>query len=283
MDTHVDLCGAGLGFRRELIAPLKESVPNVIDFFEVAPENWIDIGGALGKSLRYFTERYPFVCHGLSLSIGGPSPLDLSLLKKIKEFLHQHNAPLYTEHLSYCSDDGHLYDLMPIPFTFEAANYVANRIRQIQDILERKIAIENTSFYVMAPIAEMTEIDFIKLVLEEADCLLHLDVNNVYVNSVNHGYDSMQFIRSIPQDRIAYIHIAGHYHEMDNLIVDSHGAAVIQPVWKLLDETYKIFGVFPTLLERDQNIPPLSELAIEVGHIAQLQQKWRMMSDASAA
>jgi hypothetical protein len=270
-----NIYGAGLGFRRELIPALKVQVPPEIDFFEIAPENWLDLGGATGKQLRGFTERYPFVCHGLSLSLGGPTPLDEMLLRRIKSFMHQHQAPLYTEHLSYCSDDGHLYDLLPIPFTGEAVKYVAARIRRAQDILEQRIAVENASYYVAAPISEMSEIEFIRAVLEEADCLLHLDVNNIYVNSVNFGFDASAFLRALPRDRIAYIHTAGHYREADDLIVDTHGAEVVDPVWALLDEAYKTHGVFPTLLERDFNIPPLAELVPEVARIAELQNKWQ--------
>ncbi len=267
--------GAGLGLRRELIPALKAHMPSSIDFFEIAPENWIDLGGALGRDLRHFTERYPIVCHGLSLSLGGISPLDELFLKRVKGFLDQHQIQLYTEHLSYCSDDGHLYDLLPIPFTSEAVSYVASRIRRTQDILERKIAVENASYYVASPIAEMSEIEFIKAVLEEADCLLHLDVNNIYVNSVNHNYDPVAFLRELPGERITYIHTAGHYQEAEDLIVDTHGADVIDPVWDLLEETYRTFGVFPTLLERDFNIPPLAELLPEVEHIARLQKRYR--------
>lgn len=270
-----NIYGAGLGFRRELIPELKVQIPPEIDFFEIAPENWLDLGGATGKQLRGFTERYPFVCHGLSLSLGGPTPLDEMLLRRIKSFMHQHQVPLYSEHLSYCSDDGHLYDLLPIPFTGEAVKYVAARIRRAQDILEQQIAVENASFYVAAPISEMSEIEFIRAVLEEADCLLHLDVNNIYVNSVNFGFDASTFLRALPSDRIAYIHTAGHYREADDLIVDTHGAEVVDPVWALLDEAYKTHGVYPTLLERDFNIPPLAELVPEVARIAELQKKWQ--------
>jgi uncharacterized protein (UPF0276 family) len=265
------LSGAGLGFRRELIPALKTRVPDAIDFFELAPENWIELGGAYGRDLRGFTERYPFVCHGLSLSIGGPTPLDEMLLRNIRQFMDRHGMALYTEHLSYCSDDGHLYDLLPIPFTGEAVKHVAARIRRAQDILERRIGIENASFYTAVPIAGMGEIEFIRAVLEEADCWLHLDVNNVYVNSVNHRYDPVEFIRAMPSERIVYLHMAGHYNEAEDLIVDTHGADVIDPVWSLLDETYRIHGVAPTLLERDFNIPPLAELVKEVEHIARIQ------------
>lgn len=278
----IHFTGAGLGFRRELIPALKTHVPDAIDFFEVAPENWIDLGGLPGRDLRSFTERYPFVCHGLSLSIGSPAPLDEVLLHKIRQFLDQHQIPLYTEHLSYCSDDGHLYDLLPIPFTEEAVKYVAARIRRTQDILQRRIAMENASFYLHAPIAEMSEIDFILAVLTEADCDLHLDVNNVYVNSINHAYDPMEFIRAMPTERIVYLHMAGHYKEAEDLIIDTHGADVIDPVWSLLDETYRIHGVAPTLLERDFNIPPLNELVCEVERIALIQSTHAHASHASA-
>lgn len=277
------LSGAGLGFRRELIPALKIQVPDCIDFFEVAPENWIDLGGLPGRDLRRFTERYPFVCHGLSLSIGSPAPLDEVLLQKIRNFLDQHQIPLYTEHLSYCSDDGHLYDLLPIPFTEDAVKYVAARIRRAQDILERRIAVENASYYLRAPIAEMSEIDFIRAVLTEADCDLHLDVNNVYVNSVNHAYNPIDFIRAMPTERIVYMHMAGHYNEAEDLIIDTHGADVVDPVWSLLDETYRIHGVAATLLERDFNIPPLDELLREVERIALIQAKHVPARDVHAS
>ena len=268
------LHGAGLGLRRELIPALTRGKPDVISFYEVAPENWMDMGGAKGKAFRGLAERTPLVCHGLSLSLGGPTPLDEVFLRKLRSFLELHRVPLYTEHLSYCSDDGHLYDLMPIPFTAEAVRYVAQRIRQTQDILGRRIAVENASFYTKSPVDELSELEFVKAVVEEADCWLHLDVNNVYVNSVNHRYDPREFLGGVPAERIVYMHMAGHYHESDDLLVDTHGAAVIDPVWDLLDFTYKELGVHPTLLERDFNIPPLEELVTEVARIASLQQRY---------
>ena len=258
--------GAGLGLRRALLDQIETSPLSGVDFLEVAPENWIRVGGRLGKRLRALTERHPFVCHGLSLSLGGPTPLDESFILEVKNFLDTHGVRCYSEHLSYCSDDGHLYDLMPIPFTEEAVHYVAARIRRTQDLLERRIAVENVSFYA-APSPEMTELQFINAVLEEADCDLLLDVNNVYVNAVNHGYDAERFLRGLPGERIAYGHIAGHYNEAEDLIIDTHGADVIDPVWTLLDTAYAHFGVFPVLLERDFNLPPLAELLDEVAQI----------------
>ena len=255
------------------MGPLRDNPPESVDFFEVAPENWIGIGGKPGKDFRHFTERYPFVAHGLSLSIGSPAPLDETFLQRVKHLLDQHNFRFYTEHLSYCSDDGHLYDLMPIPFTEEAVHYVAARVRRVQDILERRIALENVSYYA-APGKEMDEIEFINAVLAEADCDLLLDVNNIYVNSINHRYDAEHFLKALPAGRIAYFHIAGHYDEADDLKVDTHGADIIDPVWSLLESAYKHFGVVPTLLERDFNIPPLPELLTEVEQIGSLQKKW---------
>ena len=277
MSAQIDpaLRGAGLGLRRELIPALSDGKPEAISFYEVAPENWIDMGGAKAKAFRALTERTPLVCHGLSLSLGGPTPLDEVFLRKLKGFLSLHNSPLYTEHLSYCSDDGHLYDLMPIPFTAEAVTYVANRIRQTQDILGRRIAVENASFYTKSPIDEMSEIEFVNAVVNEADCWLHLDVNNVYVNSVNHRYDPRDFLRGLPADRVVYMHMAGHYHESDDLLIDTHGADVIDPVWDLLEFTYREIGLHPTLLERDFNIPPLADLVGEVERIAYLQHQFQ--------
>jgi len=280
--------GAGLGLRRALLGPLREQVistgvppdksghpgrtsqQEAIDFFEIAPENWIGVGGKFGRALRSFTERYPFVCHGLSLSLGGRDPLDETLLARIRRLLDAHGIAIYSEHLSYCADGGHLYDLMPIPFTDDAVRHVAARIRQTQDILGQRIAVENVSYYA-APGQEMAEIDFVNAVLAEADCDLLLDVNNIYVNSINHNYDADAFLDALPGERIAYVHIAGHYDEAPDLKVDTHGAPVIDPVWRLLERAYARFGVLPTLLERDFNFPPLAELVGEVANVRALQ------------
>ena len=270
--------GAGLGLRRALLGPLQDTPDAAIDFFEVAPENWINVGGKLGKTFRAFTERHAFVCHGLSLSLGSPAPLDETLLHKVRRLLDEHGIRTYSEHLSFCSDDGHLYDLMPIPYTEAAVDWAAARIRRAQDILDRRIAIENVSCYA-TPGAEMSEAEFTVAVLERADCNLLLDVNNVYVNSVNHRYDAARFIATIPTDRVAYMHIAGHYNEAPDLIVDSHAAPVIDPVYDLLDLAYARFGVKPTLLERDFNFPPLAELLGELARIRAIQQRH---DDASA-
>jgi uncharacterized protein len=274
MTPHRSLQGAGLGLRRSFLEELATQSFTVFpDFFEVAPENWMGMGGRYARQLRQFTERHPFVCHGLSLSIGGPAPLDLPFLKSLRAFLDQHQIGIYSEHLSYCGDEGHLYDLLPIPFTQEAVAYVAARIGQVQEVLGRRIALENVSYYA-APGAEMSELDFLLAVLEKADCELLLDVNNIYVNSINHGYDANAFLDALPAARIAYVHIAGHYEEAPDLRVDTHGADVIPEVWALLDRAYARCGVLPTLLERDFNIPPLPDLLVEMKQINLHQQSF---------
>ena len=268
----LDQASAGLGLRRALVGPLQDAAPGGFDFLEAAPENWIGVGGRYGRALAALSERHPLVCHGLSLSLGGPEPLDEAFLHKLRRFLDAHRVPFYSEHLSYCSDDGQLYDLMPIPFTDEAVLHVAARIRQAQDILGRRIAVENVSYYA-APHQQLREIDFINAVLQEADCDLLLDVNNIHVNSVNHRYDALEFLHALPARRVRYIHVAGHYNEAADLIVDTHGAAVIDPVWRLLAAAYRHVGVVPTLLERDFNFPPLAELLDEVSTVRRLQRE----------
>ncbi len=262
--------GAGLGLRRPLADRLMADPPTDVDFMEIAPENWIHVGGALGKKLRFFTERYPFLIHGLSLSIGSPAPLDEQFVRDIKGFMKEHNILMYSEHLSYCGDDGHLYDLMPIPFTADAVSYVADRVRRVQDILEQRIALENVSYYAPTD-SSMSEKEFLLAVLDEADCDLMLDINNIVVNSINHKYDAGDFLKDMPAERIKYFHLAGHYVEAEDLRIDTHGSAVDAEAWQLLDDAYRIFGSVPTLLERDFNFPPIPELLDEVRQIKRLQ------------
>ena len=273
--------GAGLGLRRPIVDKLIADPPVDVDFMEVAPENWIHVGGALARKLRFFTERYPFLIHGLSLSIGAPSPLNEELVRDVKAFMAEHNIRLYSEHLSFCGDDGQLYDLMPIPFTEEAVRYVSQRIRRVQDILEQRIALENVSFY--APIdTSMSEKEFLLAVLEESDCDLMLDINNIVVNSINHRYDASDFLNAMPAERIRYFHLAGHHVEAEDLRIDTHGSAVDDQAWQLLEEAYARLGPVPTLLERDFNFPPMDELMNEVRRIKQLQLATRKRQAANA-
>lgn len=270
MNGMHNLTGVGLGLRRELIDAFLRA-DQLPDFIEVAPENWMGFGGRHAKQFAACVERAPLICHGLSLSIGGPHPLNLEFVGQIKQFLKQHNALLYSEHLSYSHDGGYLYDLLPIPMTEAAAIYVAERILKVQDILGQRLVIENVSTYAM-PAAEMTEAEFVVAVLQAADCELLLDVNNVYVNSINHGGDAQAFIRAMPPERVRYLHVAGHQQVSPDLLIDTHGAAIADPVWDLLRYTYQHIGVRPTLLERDFNLPTWFELQQELQQIRQIQQ-----------
>lgn len=268
--------GAGLGVRRGLLKSLldieRAHLDFMPDFMEVTPDNWIGTSGVATRQLHELTERYLFFAHGLSLSLGGTDPLDLEFISQLKTFLATHNIRCYSEHLSYCSAEGHLYDLMPIPFTDEAIKNTAARIREVQDRLGQRIAIENVSYYA-APFRQLSEIDFINAVIKEADCDLLLDVNNVYVNSINHAYDPEKFIAALPRNRIAYLHVAGHYVEAEDLRIDTHATAVCDPVWDLLAFTYRHAGIKPTLLERDFNYPPIEELLDEVQTIRDIQRR----------
>ena len=270
--TNKHLSGVGLGLRREMLNELLPDIPTSVDFWEVAPENWIPLGGKYQKNLNQFTSTCNFVCHGLSLSIGSPEPLDVTFVKNVKTFLDRQQILYYSEHLSYCSGQGQMYDLMPIPFTEEAVKHVVERVKQVQDIIERPLLLENVSYYA-APGQQMTEQEFTLSVLNESGCLMLLDVNNIYVNAINHGYDAEAFLAAMPTGKIVYGHIAGHYDEADDLKIDTHGADVIEPVWQLLKKAYEIHGVFPTLLERDFNIPAISELLLEMEKIRTIQQQ----------
>ena len=266
----ITAAAAGLGLRRGLLPGLHALSGDAIDFLECAPENWIGVGGRPGAAFAALAERFPITCHGLSLSLGGPGPLDVALVDQVRAFLDRHRVAAYSEHLSYCSDEGQLYDLLPLPFTDEAVRHVSARIREVQDRLGRRIAVENISYYA-APWQALGEADFVTAVLEEADCDLLLDVNNVTVNAHNHGYDARAFVERMPSARIAGYHVAGHYDDPEGLKIDTHGAPVRDAAWDLLAHAYRRHGVHPTLLERDFNYPPMAELLAEVGRIRQLQ------------
>ena len=175
MSKSYSVQGAGLGLRKAFLKQL-DNISHKIDFLEIAPENWVEVGGRDAYIFRSLTEQFPFVCHGLSLNLGGMAPLDEEFLKCIKKFIDTHNIQIYSEHLSYCADEGYLYDLLPIPFTEEAVKYVSSRIKRAQEIIGKRIAIENVSYYA-APGQELKEIEFIKSILEEADCELLVDIN----------------------------------------------------------------------------------------------------------
>ncbi|WP_151716321.1 DUF692 domain-containing protein [Acinetobacter sp. TUM15071] len=268
-----ELAGVGLGLRREFIDAFLNADTHP-DFIEVAPENWMGFGGRHAKLLGQCVEKAPLICHGLSLSIGGPHPLNIEFIQQVKNFLQSYQVQIYSEHLSYTHDGGYLYDLLPIPMTEAAVDYVAERILRVQDILGQRLVIENVSTYLM-PNAEMREAEFVREVLLKADCELLLDVNNVYVNSINHGSDAYGFIDAMLKDRIRYLHVAGHEQVEKNLLIDTHGAAISDPVWQLLQYTYQVCGIKPTLLERDFNIPSWQQLQNELTSIKKMQQEGR--------
>ena len=265
-ETHRALQGAGLGLRRALMGSLLAADQGVVDFLEVAPENWIGVGGRLGRQFQQLAERYTIALHGLSLDIGGPDPIDTELVRSVRKMMDDIGAPFYSEHLSYCAAGGHLYDLLPIPFTEEAVHYVSARVRQVQDIIGMPLILENASYYAQAH-KDLSEAQFINAVVAESGCDLLLDVNNIYVNSINHSYDAQEFLQSLPLARTRYIHIAGHFDEAEDLKVDTHGADVINPVWRLLEKAYERLGPLPTLLERDFNLPPLNEILQEIEQV----------------
>lgn len=262
----------GLGFRRELVDFIRSDHSTPIQFLELAPENWMGVGGYWREILRDLSKRFPFTSHGLSLSIGSPEPLDLDHLCAVKAFLDEFHISLYSEHLSFSRcDNAHLYDLLPIPFRREAVRHIVPRIKRAQDILERPIVLENISYYCQLA-AEMPEQQFISEILEAADCKLLLDVNNVFVNASNHGYDPFEFIDELPLQRVAYLHVAGHDRVSDDLIVDSHGSPVIEDVFTLLRYVLDRIPPVPILLERDFNFDDETQLMLElqrVSHIAQ--------------
>ncbi|MFC2101832.1 DUF692 domain-containing protein [Bacteroidota bacterium] len=258
----------GIGFRKDFAEEfLHDGLLNP-DFIEVAPENWIGVGGYWKKQFQKALERYPLYVHGLSLSIGSPDPLDLDFLKKLKAFLQETEAKIYSEHLSYAKcDNAHLYDLLPIPFTKDAVKHVSERVGQVQDLLQQKIALEIVSYY--TPVApEMSELEFINEVLDTSGCDLLLDVNNIYVNSFNHKYDPYSFIDGLNLNNVSYIHMAGHQKVADDLIIDTHGQAIIDPVYNLFEYAMKkLKREVPVLLERDFNIPELNELQTELDQL----------------
>lgn len=265
----------GLGFRRDFADEFLSGINITPDFIEFAPENWIGIGGYWKKVLKQVVEKYPILCHGLSLSIGSPDELDKVFLQALKRFLDEYKVTLYSEHLSYSKcDNAHLYDLLPIPFREDAVNHISERIRQVQDYLERPLAMEIVSYY--TPVAaEMDEATFINAIVEKSGCQLLLDVNNIYVNAFNHQYDAQAFIRQLPLDKVAYIHMAGHEQVAPDLIIDTHGEAIIDPVYELFAWTIEQIKPVPVLLERDFNIPEMKELQGELQRLQSIcNAKW---------
>lgn len=255
--------GFGLGLRPDHYETILTARPPV-DFFEALTENYLIPGG---KALHYLDRvrlEYPLVLHGVSLSIGSTAPIDRDYLEALKTLMRRVEPSWVSDHLCWTGTDGvNLHDLMPLPYTREALRHLVPRIREVQDFLGQRVLLENVSSYVAYEASEMSEWEFLAELSREADCLLLLDVNNVYVNSVNHHFDPHEFIRGIPVDRVAQIHLAGHERQ-ETFIIDTHDAPIADDVWALYRRTREHVGTISTMIERDANIPPLEELLAEL-------------------
>jgi uncharacterized protein (UPF0276 family) len=257
--------GIGIGFRYALSRSTLESEVPEIRWLEIHPENYVQRGGRFRQALERAAERWPLVTHGLTLGFGAVEPAEDSYMRPLRAFLHQLAVPWHSEHLCFSGADGvMLHDLLPLPFTREAVRTAVARLREARDSLELPIALENISYYAPCGPAEMSEGDFLLEVLEGADAKLLLDVNNVFVNSRNHGFNPYAYLDRMPKERVVQIHVAGHFVRPDDLIIDTHGEPVRDEVYDLLEHTLRRLGKVPVLLERDQNFPAFEELVLEV-------------------
>jgi uncharacterized protein len=274
MSTDVPT-GIGLGLRGAFLERVaRGEADDAIAFVEISPENYMHRGGRVPRFLDEVAARHRVITHGLMMSLGGTDPFDEEYFANLKAFLDRHNPPWHSDHLCWSGLDGVLlHDLLPIPFTSRAAKRVAARVREARDRLERPMAIENISWYMKLGSSSLDETEFLSEVLEEADCGLLLDVNNVFVNASNHGFDAHAWLERVPLDRVWQLHVAGHEHWSDlqgpdalpeALIIDTHGADVRTEVHALVRWVIERTGPKPVLLERDSNIPPLGVLLDEV-------------------
>ena len=263
------LTGVGLGLRWEFLDDVLDAdSPLDVAFFEVSPENYMRRGGYYPEALERLSDTYRFVTHGLTLSLGAVDPPPDDYLAELGREVERLRSPWHSDHL--CSSTAGplvLHELMPLKLCTETAQRCADRLRQVQDRLGVPMAFENISWYAHPGAQELSESDFINSVLERSGCGLLLDVNNVYVNSLNHGFDAAEFIGQLPLDRVRQLHVAGHFTRDDGLVIDTHGADVIDPVLTLLRSTVAATGPVPVLLERDHNIPPLTELMSELSAV----------------
>jgi len=261
--------GVGLGLRREL-AKSTFDCQHSIDWLELVPENYMGLGGKSRQLLEEAADRFPLVSHGINLSIGSTDDLNQDYLKSLKTLLDTIDAPWWSDHLCFTSVDGvYMQDLLPLPFSRAAVRHIAERAKRVQDFLERPFLLENISFYMSMPGCEMSEAQFLAEVLESADCGLLLDVNNIYVNSLNHGYDPVKFLDQIPLERTVQVHIAGHKRTRET-VIDTHGAPVVQPVYELFEQALARVEVKAVMLERDQNFPDFGEILDELKTIGEI-------------
>ena len=255
--------GFGLGLRPQHYQDILSGEPD-IDWFEVISENYMIPGGQPIRILDQIRERYPIVMHGVSMSIASTAPLDMDYLTGLKALADRVNPKWISDHLCWTGVHGvNLHDLLPIPYTQEALDHVVDRIGQVQDILGRRLTLENVSSYVTFGESEMSEWEFVSEVAKRADCWLLFDVNNVYVSAFNHGFSTDEFLHGVPRDRIVQFHVAGHSQE-ETHFVDTHDHPVCEEVWDFYRETVTHFGPVSTMIERDDNIPPLAEVVAEL-------------------
>jgi len=255
--------GYGLGLRKDYYDTILATAPKV-DWFEILSENYMVKGGKPLYYLDAIRERYPIVMHGVSMSIGGTDPLDLEYLKALKTLIDRVQPRWVSDHLCWTGQGGHnLHDLMPLPYNDDAINHVASRVQQVQDFLGRQILLENVSSYVTYKHSVMTEWEFYSRVVEQADCLMLLDINNIYVSSRNHEFNAMQYLQGIPAQRVCQIHLAGHT-DYGDYVIDTHDHPIVDPVWELYGEALKLLGPVSTMIERDDRMPPFNELLAEL-------------------
>ncbi|MBT3010485.1 MAG: DUF692 domain-containing protein [Candidatus Thiodiazotropha sp. (ex Lucina aurantia)] len=261
--------GYGLGLRRQHYDDVLESRPDV-DWFEIISENYMVDGGKPLHYLSRIRERYPMVMHGVSMSIGSIEPLDYTYLKKLKELIERVEPMWFSDHLCWTGVNKlNLHDLLPLPYTEEALDHVVERITRVQDYLGRQMLLENVSSYISYSESQLSEWEFLREVVERADCLVLLDINNIYVSAYNHNFDPSDFVRAMPSERIYQIHLAGHTQE-ENLIIDTHDHPIADPVYELYAEAIQRFGRVSTMIERDDNIPPLADLLRELDRVRRI-------------
>ena len=268
---NASVTGPGLGLRWEFLQEVldhPEAVAGVVSFFEISPENYMRRGGYIPAALARVAERHPISTHGLMMSLGGTDPLDAAYLAELRRFLDRFGGAWHSDHLSFAGIDGAmLHDLLPVPFTRASARNIADRVRRAQDAIGRPMVVENISYYLELGESRISEPDFIREILERADCRLLLDLNNLDVNAKNHGFDAWAWLAEIPLDRVVEIHVAGPEPMEDGLLIDTHGADVAPDVLDLLGWVIERTGPLPVLLERDNNVPPLADLLVELSRI----------------
>jgi len=270
--------GIGIGLRHDLAVELFERNPASVSWLEIHPENYVSRGGRYEEMLDLARKDWPVVTHGLSTCLGSPEPFDSAYLAELRGFLSDLEIPWHSEHLCLGTvEDRFFHDLLPLPFTEEAAEIASRRLMEVRDAIDRPLALENASYYAPQCDDGLEEVDFVVEVLERADAKLLLDVNNVYVNSRNFDFDPKAYIDKIPADRVVQIHVAGHFVRDDGLRIDTHGEPVPDDVYALLDYTLRKIGPVPVLLERDSNVPPLDELLREVDEL------WKIYRRATGA